>query len=184
MSPRCLASWPDSTKNAVAESELRTRLLEPQDYAGIVDIYNHYIETSPCTFDITPFTIGQRVPWFAQFDDPMHQCVVAKRGDRLVGYACSQLFKTKPAYRTSVEVSIYVARGVTGGGVGTALYRELFNAIGMSQAHRAYAGITVPNDASIALHESFDFKQVAHYNEVGYKFDRFWDVVWMEKALG
>ncbi len=172
-----------ATEHTVADTNLQTRPLEPRDYARIVEIYNHYIEHSPCTFDVVPFTIGQRVPWFAQFDEPMYQCVVANRGREVLGYACSQQFKVKPAYRTSVEVSVYAAPEATGSGVGTALYAALFQALAGSGAHRAYGGVTLPNDASVALHESFGFTQVAHYHEVGFKFDQFWDVVWLEKDL-
>ncbi|MCP5182146.1 MAG: N-acetyltransferase [Pseudomonadales bacterium] len=160
-----------------------TRPATGADLAAIVAIYNHYIITSPCTFDIEPYTTHTRQPWFGQFDGERRRCLVATDGDTVTGYACSGEFKTKPAYRTSVEVSVYVAHETRHGGIGTALYSALFDALRGSGAHRAYAGITQPNEASMALHRRFGFHDVGVYREVGYKFDRYWDVAWLERNL-
>ena len=165
-------------------STLTVRRLEPGDHSAVLNIYNHYIEHSPCTFDTQPFSLAARVPWFAQFEHPLYECFVATNEDGVLGYACSMRFKEKPAYGTSAEVSVYTAEQQHSQGVGSALYEALFNSINTEHFHRVYAGITLPNDASIALHEKYGLRKVGHYTEVGYKFDRYWDVAWYEKSLG
>jgi phosphinothricin acetyltransferase len=102
----------------------------------------------------------------------------------VIGYACSSQFRTKPAYETSVETSIYLAPDAVGRGAGSRLYEYLFKALEDEDVHRAYAGIALPNPASIGLHERFGFKRVGHFTEQGRKFGRYWDVAWYEKSLG
>ncbi len=153
------------------------------DNADVVAIYNHYVTSSHCTFDTQPFSIASRIPWFALFEEPIYHCVVAHDEGRAVGYACSVPFKEKPAYRTSVEVSIYTAPEHHSRGVGSRLYQALFEYLSEQPVHRAYAGIALPNAASVALHEKFGFVRAAHFHEVGYKFDQYWDVVWYERKL-
>ncbi len=163
--------------------DIEIRTLEPGDHAGVLDIYNHYIEHSPCTFDTQPFSLAARVPWFAQFEHPLYECLVAIEDQRVLGYACRMRFKEKPAYSTSAEVSVYIHPDHLARGVGSILYRQLFACMAETGLHRVYAGITLPNDGSVALHQKFGFRQVGHYTEVGYKFDQYWDVAWYEKPL-
>jgi phosphinothricin acetyltransferase len=92
--------------------------------------------------------------------------------------------RPKPAYETSVETPIYICTDAVGQGAGSKLYGELFKALEAEDVHRAYAGIALPNPASIALHERFAFKRVAHFTEQGRKFGRYWDVAWYEKPIG
>jgi phosphinothricin acetyltransferase len=100
------------------------------------------------------------------------------------GYASSDQFRAKPAYARSVEISIYLGPEDCGAGCGTGLYASLLEALEEEVTiHRAYAGISLPNEASIALHQRFGFKRVGTYSEVGFKFGRYWDVVWLERAL-
>ena len=102
----------------------------------------------------------------------------------MIGYASSSRLRPKPGYLTSVETSIYLAPDATGRGAGSKLYERLFKAIEGEDLHRAYAGIALPNPASIALHERFGFRRVALFTEQGRKFGRYWDVAWFEKPLG
>lgn len=101
----------------------------------------------------------------------------------ILGYATSSAFRPKPAYATSVEVTVYLAPHARGRGVGTLLYKALFEALADEDVHRAYAGIAQPNEASARLHERFGFRHVGTYREVGRKFGRYWDVAWFEKEL-
>jgi len=156
-----------------------------EDLAGLNDVYNEYVLTTHYTFDIEPMTIEARREWFTHYSTSgRYRVLVAVRDGSVVGYATTSRFRPKPAYQTSVETSIYLAAGATGAGVGTRLYQELFRHLDGEDVHRAYAGIALPNPASIALHERFGFKKVAHFTEQGRKFERYWDVAWFEKALG
>ena len=154
-----------------------------EDLPGMLSIYNHYVRTSHCTFDTEPFSAAEREPWWSQFDDRRYRCFVAADGAAVTGYACSAPLKPKAAYATSVEVSAYVDPERGGEGIGRALYERLLRALADEDVHRAYALIALPNDASIRLHQSFGFEKVAHLDEVGRKFDRYWDVAWYQRAL-
>jgi phosphinothricin acetyltransferase len=156
-----------------------------EDLAALNDIYNGYVSRSHATFDVEPTSMEWRHEWFGHYAlGGRHRLLVAIAGDGVIGYASSSRFRPKPAYETSVEVSIYLAGGSVGRGVGTRLYSSLFEALAEEDVHRAYAGISLPNPASVALHERFGFKQVAHFTEQGRKFGRYWDVAWYEKPLG
>src|SRR5437588_8293169 len=113
-----------------------------------------------------------------------HSLMVATESGQVAGYASSSRFRPKPGYLTSVETSVFLSPDAVGKGVGTKLYTELFKSLEGEDLHRAYAGIALPNPASIALHEKFGFKRVALFTEQGRKFDRYWDVAWYEKAFG
>lgn len=160
------------------------RRATPRDLAVLTDLYNHYVTTTAITFDVEPYTPETRRPWLESFaPGGRHQLFVAEEEGRVVGYAGTRGFRDKRAYENSVETSVYLAPGATGRGLGAALYERLFAAIADSDAHRAIAGITLPNDASVALHVRFGFREVGVMHEVGRKFDRWWDVLWMERAL-
>ena len=156
-----------------------------RDLKAVNDIYNHYVVESHITFDDDPMTMEARRDWFDHYAKAgRHRLLVAMEGDRVVGYATSSRYRPKPGYLTSVETSIYLLPDAVGKGTGGKLYAELFKALEGEDIHRAYAGIALPNPASIALHEKLGFKRVALYTEQGRKFGRYWDVAWFEKPLG
>ena len=164
------------------------RAAEPGDLEALARIYDHYIVHTAVTFDLEPFGTEGRRPWFEQFEPTgRHQLRVADSNDegapRAIGYASSHTFRPKGAYATSVETSIYIEPDWTGHGIGARLYADLFQELENQDVHRAYAGITLPNDASAALHERFGFERVGLFQEVGKKQGRFWDVAWYEKRL-
>jgi phosphinothricin acetyltransferase len=157
-------------------SDIVIRAADRSDLPALLDIYNHYIVNTPITFDIEAQKVEQREKWFAQFAPTgRHRCFVAVRDERAIGWACSARFKDRAAYDTTIETSVYVAPGLGGQGIGSSLYRTLFDAIAGEDVHRAFAGITLPNPASEAIHKSFGFEHVGTYHEVGRKFGRWWD---------
>lgn len=160
------------------------RLGTVADASALADIYNHYIRETAITFDLHPRSVAEQAAWCEQFASAArHKLLVAERDGALAGFACSTAFRTKAAYDTTVETTVYVAPDAVGQGVGTALYGALLDALAGEDIHRAIAAITPPNPASVALHERFGFRHVATLDEVGRKFDRYHDVLWYEKRM-
>ena len=165
-------------------SDIVIRRAEAADLSALLDIYNFYVLNTPITFDIEPRTLAQRQDWLEQFGDRgRYQCFAAILGNKPIGWACSAKFKDKAAYETSIETSVYCAPGYTGRGLGRRLYEMLFEALRAEDAHRAYAGITLPNDASIRLHSAMGFCPIGTQCQVGRKFGRFWDVTLYEREM-
>lgn len=171
-------------------TEVQVRAGVESDLEALTDIYNHYVRETPITFDTAVFTPEERRPWLLSHpeDGPHRLMVAAETGpghdsQRILGYATSSAFRPKPAYGTSVEVTVYLAPDAGRRGIGTLLYKALFEALAEEDLHRAYAGIVPPNEASTRLHERFGFRYVGTYREVGRKFGRYWDVAWYEKEL-
>jgi len=171
---------------SVSEQRPLIRRATSSDLPRLTEIYNHYIRNTAITFDLEPFTVEERRNlWFAKFaDEGRHQLLVVEERGEVVGFAGTTGFREKRAYDTTVETTIYCVPEATGRGIGTLLYSALFEALDGEDIRLAVAGITVPNEASIALHERFGFTPAGVMHEVGRKFDRYWDVAWYEKRLG
>jgi len=158
------------------------RSVLPGDAPRIAEIYNHYIEHTAITFEeqVTSFDevtrriaeITQRLPWF----------VYAENGT-VIGYCYASPWKSRSAYRFSVESSIYVANSFGGRGVGTLLYEHLLNDLKARGVHAVMGGITLPNEVSVRLHEKLGFRKVAQFQEVGFKFGRWVDIGYWERLL-
>ena len=160
------------------------RAATAEDVPRLTDIYNHYVLHSQATFDIEPFTIEQRLEWLSHYAPTgSYRLLVAEDAGVTQGFATSSQFRARAAYATSVETSVYCDPEHTGRGIGSMLYARLFEELAGEDLHRALAGITLPNDASVSLHERFGFSKIGVYSEVGRKFGRFWDVAWFEKHL-
>ena len=155
------------------------------DLPALTDIYNHYIVHTPITFDVAPYTVEQRRPWFDEHAAAgRHRLVVAVDDDgSIAGYATTSRWRPKAAYDTTVESSVYCRHDARRRGIGRLLYESLFAAICNEDVHMIVAGATLPNDASVALHERLGFTQVGVFRSVGRKFDRFWDVAWFQRPL-
>jgi len=166
-------------------SASRIRKAEQEDLLGLVRIYNHYVTSTHVTFDTQVFTVEQRRPWLESFSPSgAHQLLVAEVGSQLVGYASSKQFRAKGGYDPSVETTIYLDPAFVGRGLGELLYSALLDRMQSERTvHRAYGGIALPNPGSIALHERLGFRLVGTFQEVGFKFGKYWDVSWYEKDV-
>ncbi|WP_155058514.1 GNAT family N-acetyltransferase [Streptomyces blattellae] len=167
-------------------TEVQVRPGVESDLEALTDLYNHYVRETPITFDTAAFTPEGRRPWLLSHpEDGPYRLMVATATDseEILGYATSSPYRAKAAYATSVEVTVYVAPRTGRRGIGTLLYKALFEALADEDLHRAYAGIAQPNEASTRLHERFGFRYVGTHREVGRKFGRYWDVAWYEKDL-
>ena len=155
-----------------------------EDLAQITSIYNHYVLNTPITFDIEPAGPEQRLEWFNEHcEGARYRLFVSEDAGRILGYAGTGRFRNKAAYDTTAEVTIYCAPDATGRGLGRMMYQRLFDALRNQDLRRLVAGITLPNEASVALHRHFGFTEVGVFSENGRKFDRYWDVLWMERPL-
>ncbi|MDZ7827358.1 MAG: N-acetyltransferase family protein [Gammaproteobacteria bacterium] len=158
------------------------------DLPGIIAIYNHYVRHTAMTFDLEPTSVEARREWLAGFDaEGRHQLLVlvedAGGNETITGYAYSGPMRPRAAYDRSVETSIYLHPDAGGRGLGTRLYTGLLDRLAATDVHRCYGVITVPNPGSIRLHEKLGFVEVGRLTECGRKFDRWWDVVWMERGM-
>jgi len=155
------------------------------DLPGVLRVYNHYVRTSPATFEVTPVQVADRRGWFREHSHGgRHRLWVAvDEDDRLLGWATSSPFRPRAAYATTVETSVYCGPEDVGHGVGSRLYAELFASIVDEDVERAVAGVTLPNPASVRLHRRFGFRPVGTFHRVGRKFGRYWDVAWFERPL-
>ncbi len=146
------------------------------DAQAIARIYNHYILSTTVTFEeqaIPASEIARRIDKVYSASLPY---LVMRQDDRVVGYAYAAPWHDRVAYRYSVETTVYLDAGHLGKGLGSALYRALLETLKEKRLHVAIGGIALPNPASVGVHERLGFKKVAHYTEVGFKFDRWIDV--------
>ena len=160
------------------------RTAAQRDLAELTAIYNHYVIHTTITFDLEPFTVANRQAWFdAHRTDARHRLFVAEEEGRIVGYASTSRFRQKAAYDTTVEASVYCSPSAVGRGIGGALYQKLFDVLAGEDINRIVAGVTLPNESSIALHRRFGFRPVGTFSATGRKFGRYWDVAWFERPL-
>jgi phosphinothricin acetyltransferase len=165
-----------------AEVEVASGSLE--DLEAISEIYGHYVRTSAISFDLEVPSADVRREWFSMFGTSgRHRLLVARDDGRAVAYAASAPYRPRAAYAPSVETSVYVAPSHVGQGLGSALYDSLLSELEREDVHRAYAGIGMPNPASVRLHERFGFRRAGYYTEQGRKFGRYWDVAWYERSF-
>lgn len=160
------------------------RAAVPGDSEKITNIYNYYIANTVITFEtdaIAPDEMGERISEVQEHNLPW--LVAENESGLVVGYAYASKWKGRCAYRHSAEVTVYLAPDAAAQGVGTKLYEALFAELGSRGIHTAIGGIALPNQASVALHEKFGMKKVAHFAEVGHKFDRWIDVGYWQVVL-
>jgi phosphinothricin acetyltransferase len=173
---------PFGKMNAVGTAVIGSGCLD--DLEAISEIYAHYVRTSAISFDLEVPSADSRREWFAMFDTSgRHRLLVAHDEGRTVAYAASAPYRPRAAYAPSVETSVYVTPSRVGQGLGSALYGALMSELEREDVHRAYAGIGMPNPASVRLHERFGFRRAGYYTEQGRKFGRYWDVAWYERSF-
>jgi len=153
-----------------------------KDAMAVCNIYNYYIENSVATFEEALVSVGEMMQRFEEITRSLPWLVFEQDGV-ILGYAYASPWKGRCAYRYSVETSVYLAQDAYGKGIGGQLYEVLLERMRGLGLHSAIAGITLPNEASVALHEKMGFKKVAHFEQVGYKMDRWIDVGYWQLLL-
>lgn len=159
---------------------MNIRPVNKQDAAQIAGIYNYYIETSHATFELDAIDSNEMENRISESFARDYPFFVCEENGEILGYAYGRQFRPRRAYRHSIEVSVYIKNGAQGKSIGTRLYERLFPEIRQKDFHALIAGISLPNEASVRLHEKFGFEKVAHFREVGFKFGRWIDVGYWE----
>lgn len=166
------------------------RMAAENDAEKILEIYSPYILSTAITFEY-------EIPSIAEFSKRMkntlqkYPYLVALEEDRIVGYAYASAFRERPAYDRAVETTIYLLQDHRGMGLGKMLYRSLSDILKRQNVINLYAGVAFTtaedahlDNASKVFHEHLGYSKVAHFSKCGYKFGKWYDVIWMEKLLG
>ncbi len=161
---------------------MHVRQIVMGDAPAVQAIYAPYVSGTAISFEEVPPDIREIERRIAAIL-PHHPYLVAEEDGRVVGYAYASEHRTRAAYRTSIDVAVYVAPGMQRRGVARALYARLLPAAASMGYHAAFAGIALPNEASVGLHEAMGFELVGIYREVGRKFDAWHDVGWWQRLL-
>jgi len=159
---------------------VRIRRADPaRDAAACAEIYAPYVTDSVVSFEEE----APDADAMAHRIEAAHEWLVLERDGAVAGYAYGGVHRPRAAYRWSTEVSVYVGAAHHRTGVGRALYLDLFDRLRERGFHLALAGITLPNPASVAIHEALGFQYVGTYHEIGFKFGAWHDVGWWELRL-
>lgn len=154
----------------------------PADAEELLKIYSPFITDTAVSFET-------EIPSVEDFSERIkniakkYPYLVCEAGDKIVGYAYASPHRPRAAYRYSVDISVYIEPSYHRRGIGKALYTKLFELLRNQNIYTVYAGIALPNDASIGLHKSMGFAEIGIYHKVGYKNKKWHDVIWLEKAL-
>lgn len=159
------------------------RIATPADVAVISDIYNYYVDHSTCTFQLQRETVEARQSWLRARDDERHPITVAEVDGETVGWASLSEWNSRAGYARTVEASIYIHHQWHRRGIGRQMLQDLVERARAAQHHVVIGGACTEQHASIALQESLGFERVATFREVGFKFGRSLDVVYLQLML-
>jgi phosphinothricin acetyltransferase len=154
-----------------------------QDAQSLAGIYNYYIKNTAITFEEDCIDSNEMMKRMAKVADLNLPWLVFKKNNVILGYAYATPWKERSAYRFSVEATVYLSPSEHGRGIGTQLYQALFEELKLKPIHAIIGGITLPNPASIALHEKLGMRQVAHFHQVGKKFGQWLDTGYWQLTL-
>jgi phosphinothricin acetyltransferase len=157
------------------------RLATPDDAKHVQAIYAPYCHT-PISFELGPPSVEEMKVRLVKVLGP-YPWLVCEEGAEVLGYAYATQHRARAAYRWSVDTSVYVRQGRHRRGVGRALYTSLLTLLPLQGYVNAYAGVTLPNPASVGLHEAMGFQPVGVYRQVGFKCGAWHDVAWFQRAL-
>jgi phosphinothricin acetyltransferase len=153
-----------------------------EDAASLLAIYRPYVENTAVSFEVTTPTLAEFAARIRKALDKW-QWLVADDNGECAGYAYGSLHRERAAYRWSVEVSAYVAPRYQRQGIGRALYLRLFDDLAARGYCNAFAGVTLPNSASLGMHRSVGFEDIGVFRSVGRKFGQWHDVAWLQRTL-
>jgi len=164
-------------------SDIIIRDATEQDLPSILDIYNEVILNTTSVYSEQPHTLQMRTTWFSERKAANFPVIVAELDGVIIGFASYGHFRVWPCYRFTAEHSVYIHTGYRGRGVSKILLQAIIANAKNAGLHALIAGIDSENAISLKLHQSFGFVQVAHFKEVGFKFNRWLDLIFMELLL-
>jgi phosphinothricin acetyltransferase len=159
------------------------RLATAADLPAINDIYNYYVDRSTCTYQLVHETLSDRQVWFAEHSPDKYPVTVAEIASQIVGWGSLSMFRPRAAYAPTVEASVYIHHQFHRRGLGRLLLNDLIARARTAGYHSLIGGASADQTASIALQESLGFQHVANLKEVGFKFGRRLDVVYLQLML-
>lgn len=159
------------------------RTASEADLPALLAIYNQIILHTTAVYTYEPQTMEARKAWYADKLKAGYPVFVAEEEGRVVGFSSYGPFRAWPAYKYTIENSVYVTEDQRGKGIGKLLVRPLIESARAQGFHAIIAGIDASNDSSIRLHAAFGFLEVAHFRQVGYKFGRWLDLKFLELLL-
>lgn len=162
---------------------VKTRLAKEEDLQQLLDIYNEIIANTTAVYQYDLHTLEMRREWFETKQQQGFPVFVAEDENMIVGFSTFGSFRNWQAYKYTVENSVYVHAAHRGKGISKLLMQPLIDAAKDMKLHAIVAGIDATNNISIELHKKFGFVEVAHFKEVGSKFDRWLDLVFMERII-
>jgi len=161
----------------------RVRPALREDCPAILAIYNEAVLTTTASYDVEPRTLEHRQAWFDDHTGNAYGIFVAEDRGQVVGWSSLSRFHDRFGFRYTAENSIYVASHRRGQGIGGLLFPPLLEAARAGKIHSLIAAIDASNAASLRLHARFGFNQVGHFREVGHKFDRWLDVIYLQRFV-
>jgi L-amino acid N-acyltransferase YncA len=167
---------------SVRPETINLRAATEADLAAINEIYNHHVRHSTCTYQEEPESLEGRQQWF-QHHGKQHPIIIAVADAKVVGWGSLSPYHVRSAYRRTVENSVYVHHEYHRRGIGALLLRDLIQRARQLGHHAIIAGIDAEQTASVAIHTKFGFKKVGHLSQIGFKFNRWLDVIYMELIL-
>ncbi len=167
----------------MTQSAPRVRPATLDDSTACAAIYEHYVLHTPITFEIEPPSAKQMAERMLTLIES-HAWLVLEQDEQVIGYAYGAAFANRAAYQWSCETSVYLDQDFRGRGGGSALYAALFSRLTERGFRQAVAGITLPNEASLRLHEAFGFEVVGTFKDIGWKFEQWHDVLRLQRPLG
>lgn len=164
-------------------SNYKIRLIEPRDAAAVLAIYAPYVAHTNISFEYEVPSLADFEQRIATVTNDYPWLVCEQEDGNICGYAYAGLHRSRTAYMWSVEAAIYMAEDFRGKGIGKRLYLKLFELLKLQGYATVFAGMTLPNDKSEALHRSCGFEEIGVFRNIGYKNNQWHDVKWMQLSL-
>ena len=165
------------------ENETKVRFALEKDLQAILEINNHEIKHSTVNYDYAPKTLEFQNYWFQEKAKAGFPILIAERGKQIVGFATYGIFRPKPGYQFTVEHSVYIHSQFRGKGIGYSLMKELIAHAKEKGFHLMVGGIDARNFNSLHFHRKLGFQEVGRFKEVGWKFDQWLDLIFVQRPL-